>query len=85
MARAQTARGASDAESTRARYCGIELCSGQGPGALEGRKALKAAEDAIDAVVCAFCAASWLELGASGNEIIGSPGHGMMIFPKRDH
>ena len=48
-------------------------------------KALKAAEDAIDAVVCAFCAASWLKLGASGNEIIGSPGHGMMIFPKRDH
>lgn len=50
--------------------------------ALKGR-ALKQAEDRIDAVVCAYCAASWLDRGDQGSERIGKPGAGMMIFPKR--
>jgi len=48
---------------------------------LRGRD-LKLAEDAIDALVCAYCAASWLDLGGRGNYVIGKPGTGMMIFPK---
>ncbi len=46
-------------------------------------KALKAAEDRIDGLVCAYCAASWIETGCARNERIGKPGLGMMIFPKR--
>lgn len=48
--------------------------------ALRGR-ALKKAEDRLDAFVCALIAVSWIESGRPGNEIIGIPGRGMMIFP----
>ena len=47
---------------------------------LPGRE-LKLAEDRLDAFVCALIAVSWIESGRLGNEIIGAPGRGMMIFP----
>ena len=47
---------------------------------LKGR-ALKQAEDEIDALVCAYAAARWIVLGKSGSEVVGGPGEGMMIFP----
>lgn len=34
-------------------------------------KALKAAEDRVDGLVCAYCAAAWIETGDAGNERIG--------------
>ena len=46
-------------------------------------KALKAAEDRVDGLVCAYCAAAWIETGEAGNELIGKQRRGMMIFPKR--
>jgi predicted RNase H-like nuclease len=48
---------------------------------LNGRE-LKLAEDRLDAFVCALIAMSWIEFGPPGNEIIGAPGQGMMIFPR---
>jgi predicted RNase H-like nuclease len=48
--------------------------------ALRGRE-LKMAEDRLDAFVCAVIAADWLDFGRDGNEIIGAPGQGLMIFP----
>ena len=42
---------------------------------------LKMAEDRLDAFVCAVIAAEWLDFGRDGNEIIGAPGQGLMIFP----
>ncbi len=47
---------------------------------LRGR-ALKQAEDAIDALVCAYAAAYWIAHGRDGSEVVGRPGEGMMIFP----
>jgi predicted RNase H-like nuclease len=48
--------------------------------ALGGRD-LKLVEDRLDAFVCAVIAADWLDFGRDGNEIIGAPGQGLMIFP----
>ena len=48
---------------------------------LRGRE-LKMAEDRLDAFVCAMIAAAWMDWGEAGNEIIGAPGQGMMIFPR---
>ena len=47
---------------------------------LRGRH-LKAAEDEIDALVCAYAAARWFAAGPRGSEIYGQPGQGMLIFP----
>jgi predicted RNase H-like nuclease len=47
---------------------------------LRGRH-LKAAEDEIDALVCAYAAARWVARDREGSEIYGRPGEGMMIFP----
>lgn len=51
--------------------------------ALRGR-ALKAAEDEIDALVCAYAAAHWIAHGdCERNEVVGTTGQGMMVFPAR--
>ena len=47
-----------------------------------GGRELKMAEDRLDAFVCALIAAHWMDLGEDENEIIGSPGQGLMIFPR---
>ena len=47
---------------------------------LRGR-GLKAAEDEIDALVCAYAAARWIAAGLRASEVYGRPGEGMMIFP----
>ncbi|MBM4436374.1 MAG: DUF429 domain-containing protein [Actinobacteria bacterium] len=49
---------------------------------LKGR-ARKNAEDVIDALVCAYIAASWHAHELGRNEKHGEPGQGMMIFPAR--
>lgn len=47
---------------------------------LRGR-GLKAAEDAIDALVCAYAAVRWIAAGLRASEVYGRPSEGMMIPP----
>jgi pyridoxamine 5'-phosphate oxidase len=48
-----------------------------------GGKALKAVEDQIDAVTCAYVAAHWWYWGSERNDVLGDAATGYMVVPKR--
>ncbi len=49
----------------------------------EGGSALKAVEDQLDAVLCAYIAAHWWYWGEYRNLVLGSAAEGYIVIPKR--
>ena len=53
------------------------------PGIPTTGKALKACEDQLDALLCAYIAAYWWHWGRERNDVLGDSKHGYIVVPRR--